>query len=159
MKRKLQTCSGFGLFEILVAIIMLSLVVTVLSSSTAASLRIYRQSTALSEATILSSTLFEAISDELRFATDVTITANGTLHTFTSPNYGVNASFTNDSEDGQIKIAGSDLIGKMAYTTLRATANITYDSPYFHVVIEIIDPNQDDTVCSNVVFDIQQLNP
>jgi prepilin-type N-terminal cleavage/methylation domain-containing protein len=159
MKRKLQTSHGFSLFEILVAIIILSLVITVLSSSTAASLRIYRESTALSEATILSSTLFEAISDELRFATDVTTTATGALHTFTSTNYGVNASFSNDEANGQIKIAGADLIGKLAYTSLHATASITYESSSFHVVIEITDPNQDDAVCSNIAFDIQQLNP
>jgi len=158
MNEKLEKNGGFTLFETIVAVCILTIVVTTLSAGTVTSLKVYRQSTALSEATILSSTLFSAISDELRFATDVTTTPAGELDTFTSRNYGVGAKFSNHEADGRIKLSGGDIIGKMAYTNLQASATIYYDAGIFDVRILVMDPEQNFTTCSDIGFCVKQLN-
>lgn len=161
MKRKLRSSSGFTLLESLVAIAILALMLTALGAGTAASVRVYKQSTALSEANILSSTLFEAISDELRFAADIT-TASG-QPVFTSPNHGANVSISSDG--GRVKIFRSglpvgDLIGEKAYTSLNAAIEtLSYSSDVFAVAIVITDPSQDSAVCSRAEFYIAPLNP
>lgn len=160
MKRKLRSSGGFTLMESLAALAILTIMLTALVAGTSASVTVYKQSTALSEANVLSSTLFETISDELRFATAIT-TTGGDLHTFTSLNYGANASFIN--EDGRVKISAGalshDLIGQKVYTGLAATADITYSSGSFSVIVSVTDPKQDFAECNRAEFSITRLNP
>jgi len=158
MKGKLRSSGGFTFFETLAALAVMSIMLLALGAGTAASVTVYRQSTAFSEANVLSSTLFQAISNELRFATDIT-TIGSEVDTFTSANYGVGATITNDTLSGRVKISGGDLIGEKSYTSLEAAADITYSSGVFAVAIVVTDPNQDFAVCSNAEFSITPLNP
>lgn len=157
MKRKLRSTQGFTLMETLASLVILALMGSLLGGGISSSVRIYRQSTALSESDTLSSTLFEAISDELRFATDIT-TADGDLNTYTSLQYGSDTRFTN-GPDGRIKIDGQDLINQLSYTGLNASVIIGYSSGLFHISLSITDPGQGGIECSRINFTIRPLNP
>lgn len=161
MNRKLRSSGGFTLTEMLAAIVILLLTVTALGAGISASVRVYQQSVTLSEAGTLLSTLTEAVSDELRFAENIIVEtdASGARHlTFTSVNYGVDASFSN-GDDGRIKISGADLVGEMAYSSLHTAAEIDYSAGSFSVLLSITDPKQDNFTCRRAEFSIVPLNP
>jgi len=157
MKKKLRSTQGFTLMETLASLVILALMGSLLGGGISSSVRIYRQSTALSESDTLSSTLFEAISDELRFATDIT-TADGNLDTYTSLRYGSGTRFSN-GPDGRIQINGQDLVSQPTYTGLNASAIIGYSSGLFHVSLSVTDPDQGGLECSRIDFTIRPLNP
>lgn len=163
MKRKLCSSGGYTMPELLAALAVLAIMLSALGAGTAASVTVYRQSSALSEANVLTSTLFEAIADELRFAADITTADDGDpatadpLDTFTSTHYGIEAGFSN--EDGRIRVSGRDLIGEKTYTGLDAAADIRYSFGVFAVRIVVTDPNQDSAECGRAEFSIAPLNP
>ncbi|NCB62074.1 MAG: type II secretion system protein [Clostridia bacterium] len=159
MKRKLCSSCGFTMLESLAALAIVAIMLTAVVAGTAASVAVYKQSTALSESKVLSSTLFESLSDELRFATDITVVGDGDNHlsTFTSASYGFNTSFSNEA--GRIKISGGDLISDLTYTGLDAAADITYAAGVFDVVLVVTDPSREDAACSRAEFSVMPLNP
>lgn len=159
MKGKLCSSGGYTVLESLAAMIIVVILLSAIATGTAVSVTVYKQSTSLSEGEVLSSTLFEAISDELRFASNITVVGGGDdhLNTFTSVNYGLGAGFSNEA--GRIKIADSNLLSEPTYTGLDATADITYASGVFDVAVVVTDPNRGDAECSRAEFNITPLNP
>ncbi len=146
------------MLESLAALAVVVMLLAAVATGTAASVTVYKQSTSLSEGKVLASTLFEAVSDELRFASNITIVGDGDdhLNTFTSVNHGFSAGFSN--EDGRIRISGGDLISDLAYTGLEATADITYSSGVFDVIIVVTDPSLSGAERSRAEFSITPLN-
>ena len=159
MKRKLSSQGGYTILESLAALAIVAILMTAVGAGVSASVTVYRQSTALSEATVLSSTLSETIADELRFAADVTVVGGGDNHvsTFTSARYGLDAVISN--EDGRIRISGYDLISGHSYTGLDAAAEITYTAGVFDVAVVVTDPSRGDAACARAEFSVVPLNP
>ncbi len=157
MKRKMLSSAGYTLIEILAALAVLSLMLLALGAGTASSVRVYRQSTALSEAGVLSSTLFEALADELRFASHITTRADSTLDTYTSVYHGPHASLT--VHGGRVLVSDRPLLGEKTYTDLDASADITYSGGVFDVVVVVTDPGQEDIECGRAEFSVAPLNP
>lgn len=159
MKRKLSSRGGYTLLESLAAIAIVAIMMTAVAAGVSASVTVYKQSTAISEAAVLSSTLFETIADELRFATEITVVGGGDDHlsTFTSARYGLNAEISN--ADGRVKISGHDLVSQHSYTGLDAAAEITYTAGVFDVTIVVTDPSRSDALCARAEFSVAPLNP
>ena len=93
IRTKLRTSSGFSLTELLTAILILSLTTAAVTAGISASLRVYNDSVIYSEERMLLSTLCEAVTGELRYATEIKSDTEGNITTFTSPNYGSGVSF------------------------------------------------------------------
>jgi len=163
MRRKLFSTGGYTILESLVALVIVVIMITAAASAAVASATVYKQSTALSEAGVLCSTLSESISDELRFAADITVAPGGDNHlnTFTSVNYGPGSSFSN--EEGRIGIltggTNRSLISDLTYTGLEAAAQMTYDSGVFYVILVVTAPDSGNAECARAEFSIAPLNP
>ncbi len=159
MKHKLRSKKGFTMLESLAAVAIVALIMVAVGAGTTSSLSVYKQSTAISEASILSSSLFQAIADELRFAKDITTVSatDNNLSTFTSKNYGEKVSFSNTG--GRVTIGGTDIVGEKAYTGLQARADILYSSGAFTVTITVTDPTRGGVTSGSAVFSVTPLNP
>lgn len=151
--KKLRSNQGSSLTEMLVAIAVLSLLTLAVVTGITSSMPVYRDSTALSESSILASTLTQALQNELRYAREVQLDG-AALQSYTSPSFGVNVSITDGG--GRIQVGGSDLIGSGAYTTLSATAQIEYAEPFFYVVVDI---SNGEKIVRSVSFPVRPLNP
>ena len=131
--KKLHLRRGMTLTEMLVALLILSLVTVGVTAGTGTALRVYRQSTAASEAQMLTSTLSTVLMDELRYASD--IQADGS---FRSETFGERAAVGVDG-DGQLTLGGGKLVSSAAYAglTVQAPAGkklVDYDGAgTFHV--------------------------
>ena len=117
LTKKLRSRRGLTLTETLVTLLIVSLVSGAVVTGVSSASKVYRQSVALSESHLLTTTLVQAISDELRFAKN--IAADGS--TFTSATFGNGASFSVGDEasgaPGQVLLKGSQLLGPGAYST------------------------------------------
>lgn len=121
LQSKLRARRGASLTEMLVTVMILGLVSLAVSVGISAALPVYRDSVALSESAVLTSTLAQAMGDELRYARALKTDAAGNLLSYNSANYGVNAQIGNT--DGQITVSGKPLIGSGAYTGFSAVAS------------------------------------
>lgn len=155
--KKLCSNRGASLTEMLVAIAVLGLLTLAVATGITSSIPVYRDSTALSESSILASTLAQALQTELRYAQDVELEeAGGTfyLKSYTRPNLERGAALT--SEGGHIMVNDTDLIGSGAYTTLAATVDVTFEEPYFNVAITITQGGRE---VRSIHFPVRPLNP
>ena len=99
LKCKLASRRGVTLSEMLVTVAILGLVTLAVSVGISSALRVYNQSVTLSDAQTLTSTLTQAIMDELRYARDIKTNEEGALSSYTSMDYGLNAAFSADNTD------------------------------------------------------------
>ncbi|HCU08198.1 MAG TPA: hypothetical protein DF480_04420, partial [Clostridiales bacterium] len=90
-KKKRRRKSGFTLIEMLAAIVVMILITAALSVGIPATMNAYQEMKAVSESTVLLSTLSQSLTDELRYARDVKLQSsdNLTLASFTSSIYGL----------------------------------------------------------------------
>ncbi len=153
-KAKLASRRGMTLTEMLSAVLILALVAAGTAAGVSASLRVYRQSTSLSDAQTLSSTLSIALMDELRYARDPG--GSGTA-TFTSSTFGPNVSVETSAE-GHVTVGGKELIGLGAYAGLTAETGVYYHGGIFDVTIKICRANEDGQPIQNVKFSVRPLN-
>lgn len=135
--QKLRSSRGFTLLETLIAVGILAIVVTVISTGMPVALHVYKEAVASSEAGVLASTLTEAIADEFRWATDPQ-----TDGTYTSAVYGRGAKITVD-DDGHLMIGAYPLVGERAYTNnLKiSTFEYAYTDGKIAVKFAIADPD------------------
>lgn len=159
LKRKLHSRVGMTLTELLAAIAIMALLGTAISVGTSAALRVYRASTAVSEAGVLKSTLAAAIMDELRYATD--IDADASPVTYRSDTYGKNVSITVSTADdskGQLLIKGQPLVGSKTYTSglVVKALDIDYREGVFTVTLTVGET--DGEITSTAVFKIDPIN-
>lgn len=152
--KKLRCKKGFTLSELLVTVVMLAILTLAVAVGISSSIRVYHQSVTISEAGILSSTLCQAISDELHYAKE--IDASGGTVKFLSDNYGRKTSITTNA-DGRLMVGTYPLIGNSAYTHLNADVAITYSdaAKSFDVTLIIKEKNN---VVSTRSFQISPLN-
>ena len=154
IRRKLRERRGITLSEMLVALAILGLVCLAVAGGLSASLGIYRDSVALSDAQTLASTLTQALMDDLRFARDFQTDAGGGL-SYTSPSYGEGA--TVGQSEGHITIHGYELVGSGAYAGLTARAEeLGYDGETVRVSLSI---HAGTTLVRTVDIAVRPLNP
>lgn len=151
---KLRTRRGMTLTEILAAVLILALVAAGTAAGVGTSLRIYRQSVALSDAQTLSATLSIALMDELRYAREPGGTGPAT---FTSSTFGPKVS-VGANDDGRVTVGGRELIGSGAYAGLTADAGVYYtaDTGLFSVTVKVCRADSD--LIRQVSFSVRPLN-
>lgn len=142
------------LTELLSAVLILALVAAGTAAGVSASLRVYRQSTALSDAQTLTSTLSIALMDELRFARN---TAGGGTAVFTSSTFGPNVR-VDANADGHVTVGGKELIGSGAYAGLTAETGVYYFDGLFDVTIKVCRAGDNGQPIQNVKFSVRPLN-
>ncbi|MDO4271210.1 MAG: prepilin-type N-terminal cleavage/methylation domain-containing protein [Eubacteriales bacterium] len=146
--KKLRGRGGMTLAEMLAAVAVFSVLMAAIGTGTAAALKVYRQSTDLSEAAVLASTLSEAVMDELRYAVDpgnALDAAEESHAVFTSRTYGKNVSFVSNWVDGRVYIGPladgtkqSPLLGSKAYQHgLKASVHAEYGGGVYTVTIAV----------------------
>lgn len=104
--------SGMTLVETLVAVLMVVLLTTMVAAGMAAAVRVRAQSTFVSGSQQVADTIGAALSDVLRYATDVETDGEGAVSAFTNVNYGVTA--------GQIYVGAGDEDGDRGVIYLNA---------------------------------------
>jgi len=122
---------GFTLTELLSAILVMLLLAGILAVGVRVGVKAYVKSVSMSEAQILCSTLTTLVSDELRYAGTITVSADGKVGFF-SQNFGGNAgggvSFDTD-EEGHVTLGGSKILSSRAYPYgLKASVGLSYDA-------------------------------
>jgi prepilin-type N-terminal cleavage/methylation domain-containing protein len=156
MRRKLADESGFTLVELLAAVVILMLLGLILNSGLQMAVHSYQTMTAQSETELLLSTLADAVTDELRYADDVT-EQNGVI-TYTSASFGEGISLT--VSDGQAVAGGKKLLPDGAYGKGRYVVDvleISYAEPNFKVHLEVKE--KDGTISAAADLTVGCLNP
>lgn len=107
MRKKLNSESGLTLVEMLAVVVILILLGLLLNTGLQMAMSTYRTIVAQSEVELLLSTAVDAISDDLRYARNVSV--SGTGFTYTSDSFGADAALDLNS-DGQIvaKVGGEE---------------------------------------------------
>lgn len=120
MRCRLRSKKGFTLVELLAALLILTLMLSVVSAGISMAFTIYRKSLFISESETLSATVDTALSDVLRFAENVATDKDGQVSMLTNDYYGISYSMIGIDSDGYI-VYNTDLllIGTGAYTSLR----------------------------------------
>ena len=113
MRKKLNSQSGLTLVELLAATVVLMLLGLILNTGLQTALSTYRTITAQSELELLLPTAVDALTDDLRYARDVS--GENTSFTYTSDSFGEGTSLTVDLADGQIKANGKRVLSTGAY--------------------------------------------
>lgn len=157
LKHKLASRRGVTLSEMLVTVAILGLVTLAVSVGISSALRVYNQSVTLSDAQTLTSTLTQAIMDELRYARDIKTNEEGALSSYTSMDYGLNAAFSADAEQ-HITVGGKALVGSGAYAGLGAGAEISYDSSTRCFTVKLTIFQGTEALRLNT-FSVRALNP
>lgn len=93
--------NGFILAEVLVAVMLLGFMTLVVAAGSGVAIRVQDESVEFSESRILAATLLTAMENELRYASELSAEADGTLRTFHSTVYGENASILLQAETGE----------------------------------------------------------
>ncbi len=152
-KVKLASRRGMTLTELLAAVLILALVAAGTAAGVSVSLRVYRQSTALSDAQTLTSTLSIALMDELRCARDP---GGSDTAVFTSSTFGPNVQ-VDTNVDGHVTVGGKELIGSGAYAGLTAEAGVYYYDGLFDVTIKVCRASTNEML-QEVAFLVRPLN-
>ena len=147
-----RNSQGMTLVETLMALMVASLVALCVAAGVGAAANCYRDSVAVSESQLLSSTLSEIIVNELRYARDYQ--SDGS---FTSDSYGFGVSF-DDNDEGQITLGGYPLLPAAAYSTKgsqqakTAKIQVQLNNGVFDVKLTIMGAakSQDDGETQNV---------
>lgn len=134
--KKIRNSRALTLTEILITLLIASLVASAVAAGVSSSLKVYKKSVALSDAQTVLSTLSQAVMDELRFASDISL-SDGTV-SFTSKNYGGGCSFF-VSGDGYIMINGKQLLPQNSYVGCKANISVDYNGDIFDVEIIVFN--------------------
>lgn len=142
MRKKLNSESGLTLVEMLAVVVILILLGLLLNTGLQMAMSTYRTIVAQSEVELLLSTAVDAISDDLRYARDVSV--SGTGFTYTSDSFGVDAALGLNS-DGQIvaMVGGEEkrLLSTGAYGLNGAyqvkNIKISYTQPNFTIELTV----------------------
>lgn len=129
LKSKLGGKRGFSLTELLITIVVLALLTVAINVGIGGAGIAYKKITLSSEASVLVSTVSEAVSDELSYATKINVD-NGT---YRSAVYGSGTKISTDTEGHIVVAAGGtefQLLNDKTYTSgLQTTIAIDYGYP------------------------------
>ena len=138
LKQKLRGKAGFTLTELLLAVAILGILFATIVVGVNAAAKVYRRSVAFSDAQTLTSTLSEALSNELRYARNIKAGAGSV--SFDSDTFGAGVSVS--SPGGRITVGRGTqqykLLSDSAYTSgLTAGANVSYAAGLFTVTLTV----------------------
>ena len=162
MRKKLRSHGGFSLSELLTAVAILGLLTSAVAVGVPAVLRVYRQVTVRSEASVLCGTLSTALADELRQAAYPQ--SDGSFY---SANYGGKVSVGH--REGRVLLGDTPLLSDAAYSSaaysstaytggLWAEATATYSGGQFTVEVTI-KRAENKEVLTGAEFTVTPLNP
>lgn len=114
LREKLKSDRGLTLIEMIVATGILALLGLMLHTGLFMARDSYNNVTEESETQLLLSTLSNLLSNELRYARDVTTTGDGKLEHYTSAVYGANTTLAIDDK-GQLRVNGLLMLSTGAY--------------------------------------------
>lgn len=138
--KKLAGQQGMTLIEMVAASGVLALLTLMLTTGLFMAQRSYYTGTSQAESQLLLSTLSDLLSNELRYARDVTADGAGTLQRYTSVNYGRNTTLSLNTM-GQLEANGRQMLSTGAYGNgaLRIDHwRISYDGAgLFQVTLEV----------------------
>ena len=154
--KKLKNSRGFTMTELLCAVVVVLLLSALLVVGIRFSSSTYTNSTRMSEAQLLCSTLTANISDKLRYCGSVEESEEGGVSKIFIQNVG--DTFQVD-EDGHVTLGGKKLLSASAYPRgLKAKeVTLTYNSntDIFGVTIQITDGSR---VLAETEFEVKRLN-
>lgn len=148
---KLYQKKGMTLMETLAAVLMVTLLSTVILSGSQAAFRVYVQDTFTSESQLVSDTINKALSDVLHYAVNVKTDTNGKVISYTNRNYGVtggNIQVGQDSgvDEGRIYL---DFHGVGSKDNLFLLSDLSYSG------LQVVPPDYDMSGSSNMeIFDL-----
>lgn len=142
-KRKLQSSKGFSLSEMLVAMLILTLTISIVSGGVVVVKEAYEKITIKADAQVLLSTAVSALSEEFRNAQDME------SDSFYSPLQGGRVWLESEATDNNIYIVSSDGLGKVPLVTRKTIPknlklkldSLTYVDGVFTCHIEVRDRN------------------
>lgn len=157
--RKIKKTAGFTLMEMIVAIAILVLISTAMTSGLAVATRSYRDSVFHSDSEVLCDTLNTALSDVLRYAVFTGSAPDGTL-LFANDQYNILSGGHFVNQDGRVYIdTGGDMseqvlvINTGSYVGLQVTGFILrYDAAVNTYSGEYVIGTQDGTMTKNCTF-------
>ncbi len=174
MLKKCASKRGMTLMELLCAIAILALLGAAVAFALPSTVRTYNNVTSGSEASVLCSTLSEAVAEELRFASDIKLLSDGSVN-YNSQRFGtrIKLSFINVKDDIYIAAEsgeGADkkqfpLISYAAYTsglrlnTDNNASRIVYipEKKLFYVALTVYNAQTKKNVWNE--FYVRPLNP
>ena len=137
--RKLSNRQGLTLVEMVAAAGVLALLSLILNTGLLMAQNSYYTMTGEAESQLLVSTLTDLLSNELRYARDVEVDADGELVRYTSANYGRNTSLALNAE-GQLEANSRLMLSSGAYGNgayqIQAWS-IVYQDGLFTVTLDI----------------------
>lgn len=160
VKKKLSSRSGFTLTELLLAVAIMGILFSAIVAGVSSAAHIYRRSVALSDSQTLSSTLSNAVANELRYARNIRVT-DGKV-SFDSDVFGAGVSIGDSSPAGRVMVGTASrqyaLLSDSAYTSgLSASATVTdYTDGVFTVEIRV---SAAELAERSTVLNIRALNP
>lgn len=109
--KKLSGRRGTTLGEMLVAVLILLMLTMVVAGGTGIAVKVYRSEKAYSESRVLANTVLLAMTEELRYASGLTVGEDGTSVSYDSRSYGAGTTMNLESqgvgEGGLIKLTYS----------------------------------------------------
>lgn len=141
LKQKLKNGRGMTLVEMTAAAGVLALLGLMLHTGLMMAQNSYNKMTGEAESQLLTSTLADLLSNELRYARDVETDPDGALERYTSVNYGRNTTLSLD-EDRHLEANHRQMLSGGAYGNGAywiEAFHITYDegAGLFHVELEV----------------------
>lgn len=143
MVSKLRSRRALTLIEMIATVSVLMIIAASLAIAVPSTLTAFREVTASSEAGVLASALTTAVTDELRWATDVVAGADSELDTYTGKSCGAMSRLSSDA--GRINVVAANgreygLLSEKAYTSgLTARAQVLWEDGIFNVAITVRD--------------------
>lgn len=170
--RKLKSRLAFSLTEMLLAVALLGIFLSITTIGVNASVAVYRRSIALADSQSLSSSIANALISELRYARNITPDPDPTVESFTfdSDVYGLGVSVSSAARTGGVErvyIVSSDgsrtykLLEDKAYTAmLHAHTVVSYDpsTKLFTVTITVNSEDLEDADGRTTVVTVSPLN-
>ncbi len=146
MRKKLKDSGGLTLVEMLCAVLILILLSLMLNTGLHMAVNSYQSITAESETQLLLCTLADAVSDELRYAHDITTGADGSLISYNGVSFTLSDSnqlYLTDSEGGSKRLLPPGAYRHGTYA-LPALPEIKYvqvseENHYFSVKLSVED--------------------
>lgn len=129
MNRRIKENKGFTFIEMLLSVALLGFLSLVVAAGSTTALNVYREGVGYAESRTLSAVLLMSLENELRYATNLSVDADGNLTEFNSPNYN-KASFL--VEDGMVIVemdTGGNMdrfpiVGEKMYTNGQGVASL-----------------------------------
>jgi len=141
---------GMTLTETLVAVLIIALLTAVIATGIMAAFRVYIQSTFASASQMVSDTVDMALSDVLRYATDVETDGSGNVTAYANTSYGVT--------DGKLRVGTDDDLGLiyLKYDGADSAGNVLLLSDLSYSGLLVVPDDYDpDTGVNSGTFDLR----